>query len=130
MDFQFETCRRMIFAAGASEQLPALCRELGLKHLLLVTDPGLSATGIVDSIGKLLERAGVSVSRYSDVQADPPEAVVLAAADYARQQNVDGVIGLGGGSSMDVAKLIAVLARSSQPLNEMYGIGNVRGEVI
>ncbi len=128
MDFQFETCRRMIFAAGASEQLPALCRELNLKHLLLVTDPGLSATGIVDTIGKLLERAGVSVSRYSDVQADPPEAVVLAAADYARQQQVDGVIGLGGGSSMDVAKLIAVLARSRQSLNDMYGIGNVKGE--
>ncbi len=128
MDFQFETCRRMIFAPGASEQLPTLCRELGLKHLLLVTDPGLSATGIVDSIGKLLERAGVSVSRYSDVQADPPEAIVLAAADYARQQNVDGVIGLGGGSSMDVAKLIAVLARSRQSLSDMYGIGNVKGE--
>ena len=128
MDFQFETCRRMIFAPGASEQLPTLCRELGLKHLLLVTDPGLSATGIVDSIGKLLERAGVSVSRYSDVQADPPEAVVLAAADYARQQNVDGVIGLGGGSSMDVAKLSAVLARSRQSLSDMYGIGNVKGE--
>ena len=46
MDFQFETCRRMIFAPGASEQLPTLCRELGLKHLLLVTDPGLSATGL------------------------------------------------------------------------------------
>ena len=63
MDFQFETCRRMIFAPGASEQLPTLCRELGLKHLLLVTDPGLSATGIVDSIGKLLERAGVAPDR-------------------------------------------------------------------
>ncbi|MBB3048755.1 alcohol dehydrogenase [Litorivivens lipolytica] len=128
MDFQFETCRRMVFAPGASEQLPAFCRELELTHLLLVTDPGLLSTGIVDTLGKLLERSGLSVSRYSDVEADPPEQVVLAAADYARQQGVDGIIGLGGGSSMDVAKLIAVLARSSQPLNEMYGIGNVRGD--
>ena len=128
MNFQFESCRRIVFENDASRQLPSLCRELARQHLLLVTDPGLVTAGIAGDIQQTLQRDGFTVSLYSDVQADPPEAVVLAAAEFARQQGVDGVIGLGGGSSMDVAKLIAVLAYSSQPLSEMYGIGNVTGE--
>ncbi|WP_372748261.1 iron-containing alcohol dehydrogenase [Litorivivens sp.] len=128
MNFQFETCRRIVFENGASRQLPELCQALARKHLLLVTDPGLKATGIVERIQQLLEQGGLAVSLYSDVQADPPEAVVLAAAAFAREHGIDGVIGLGGGSSMDVAKLIAVLAYSNQSLTQMYGIGNVQGE--
>jgi alcohol dehydrogenase len=61
------------------------------------------------------------------VVADPPEAVVLQAAQAARDNGIDLVVGLGGGSSMDVAKLIAVLAGSEQSLQTMYGIGNVKG---
>jgi alcohol dehydrogenase len=70
----------------------------------------------------------MQVDTYSDVVADPPEAVVEAAAGFARQQGSELVIGLGGGSSMDVAKLVAVLAGSAQPLAEMYGIGKVTGK--
>jgi hypothetical protein len=65
---------------------------------------------------------------YSDVVADPPEQVVLNAVEFARQHAVDLIIGLGGGSSMDVAKLIAVLAGSEQALGQIYGIGNVTGK--
>ncbi|MFT5605649.1 MAG: alcohol dehydrogenase class IV [Paracoccaceae bacterium] len=127
MNFQFETCRRIVFEAGASAQLPMLCRDLGVSHLLLVSDPGLQSTGIVERIEQRLLKAGLSVTLYGDVQADPPEAVVLAAAELARDARVDGVIGLGGGSSMDVAKLIAALVPSTQTLADMYGVGNIAG---
>lgn len=70
----------------------------------------------------------MDVHMFSDVVADPPEAVVLAAIEKARAVDADVVIGLGGGSSMDVAKLVAALAPNSQPLKEAYGIGNVRGK--
>jgi alcohol dehydrogenase len=70
----------------------------------------------------------MGVHMFADVVADPPEAVVLAAVEKARAVDADVVIGLGGGSSMDVAKLVAVLAPGSQPLKEAYGIGNVRGK--
>ena len=65
---------------------------------------------------------------FSDVAADPPEHVVLAGVAAARAFDADLVVGLGGGSSMDVAKLIAVLAiDGAQELPAVYGIGNVTG---
>ena len=65
---------------------------------------------------------------FSDVVADPLEEMVLAAAATARREGIDGVVSVGGGSSMDTAKLVAVLACSEQPLEEMYGVGLVKGE--
>lgn len=62
-----------------------------------------------------------------NVVADPPEGMVLEAVTKARALRIDGVIGFGGGSSMDVAKVIATLVPSQQQIGEIYGIGNVRG---
>jgi alcohol dehydrogenase len=81
----------------------------------------------VDAPVASLRAAGLAVEVYSNVVADPPEQVVLDAVDAARAHRSDIVIGLGGGSSMDVAKLIAVLAGSDQPISAIYGIGNVKG---
>lgn len=125
--FSFETTRSVVFAQGASARVGEIVRDLGATSVLLVTDPGLLKAGVVAPVQEALGKAGLSVTLFSDVVADPPEAVVLNAAAQAREAGVDAVIGLGGGSSMDVAKLIAVLAISEQPLSEMYGIGNVRG---
>jgi alcohol dehydrogenase len=98
-----------------------------MTRIFFVTDPGVYKAGLTQSAEQSLRNAGVDVVMYRDVQADPPEAVVLAAVEQAKAENIDGVVGLGGGSSMDVAKLIAVLSISTQPLKEMYGINNVQG---
>jgi alcohol dehydrogenase len=95
---------------------------------LIVTDAGFLRTGLVDAPIASLRESNLTVTVFSDVIADPPEAVVLQAVENARKNEVDIVIGLGGGSSMDVAKLIAVLAGSDQELKTMYGIGNVKGK--
>lgn len=96
------------------------------SRVLLVTDPGIVATGIVDRAVTMLEDVGVDVAVYADVQADPSEAVVLAAANLAKADR-QGVIGLGGGSSLDVAKLSALLAAGAQSLPEIYGVGKAVG---
>ncbi|MFP3559734.1 iron-containing alcohol dehydrogenase, partial [Paraburkholderia sp. SIMBA_049] len=70
---------------------------------------------------------GFRVALFDEVVADPPEIVVSRCVAFARSAEVDVVIGLGGGSSMDIAKLAAVLIVSQQSLADMYGIGNVRG---
>jgi len=128
--FSFSTVSSLVSEPGASLRLGQLVAERfpGLRRVLIVTDPGFLRTGLVEPPRASLERQGMQAVVYSDVLTDPPEAVVEAAARFARRQGTELVIGLGGGSSMDVAKLVAVLAGSEQPLAEMYGIGKVVGK--
>lgn len=129
-DFSFSTVPHIVSAAGAAGRLGEHIRAQfpHARRALVVTDAGFVATGLAAAPIASLEQTGFHVKTYSDVIADPPEDVVLAAVDIARGHDTDIVVGLGGGSSMDVAKLIAVLAGSDQPLAEAYGIGNVQGE--
>ncbi|WP_251868998.1 iron-containing alcohol dehydrogenase, partial [Enterobacter asburiae] len=69
-----------------------------------------------------LRRSGYTVTRFDRVVADPPAELALRAAEQAREARCDMVIGIGGGSSLDVAKMAAVLAPSQQPLEAMYGM--------
>lgn len=128
-DFVFSTVSQIVSVLGAAGQLGQHARQRfpTARRALVVTDPGFLATGLTAAPFASLVAAGFDVKTYADVVADPPEAIVLAAADTARTHGTDLVIGLGGGSSMDVAKLIAVLAGGDQPLQQMYGIGNVQG---
>ena len=128
--FTFSTVPQIISEAGSAAELGKhiAARFPHARRALIVTDPGFLRTGLVEAPRASLERHGMSVQVFSDVMADPPEAVVLSAVDFARTHDTDMVIGLGGGSSMDVAKLIAVLAGSEQPIADIYGIGNVKGQ--
>ncbi|WP_338769013.1 iron-containing alcohol dehydrogenase [Massilia sp. METH4] len=128
-DFSFSTVPHIVSAAGASARLGEHVRQYFPDALraLVVTDAGFLRTGLAGPPITSLERAGFHVKTYSDVIADPPEHIVQAAVAVARDHDTDLVVGLGGGSSMDVAKLIAVLAATGQPLAEAYGIGNVQG---
>ncbi|QRX84781.1 iron-containing alcohol dehydrogenase [Glaciimonas sp. PAMC28666] len=127
--FSFDTVAHVHSELGSSQRLGALLKQRFPKaqRLLIVTDSGFLSTGLVTPIVANLQSAGLTVQIFSDVVADPPEAVVLQAAEFARQHEIELVIGLGGGSSMDVAKLIAVLAGGTQALHTMYGIGNISG---
>ena len=127
--FSFNTVPQLISEPGASVQLGAhvAARFPRARRALVVTDPGFLQTGLVDPSVLSLEQHGMTVQIYSGVVADPPEAIVRHAVEFARAHDTDIVIGLGGGSSMDVAKLIAVLLGSEQELSQIYGIGNVQG---
>ena len=127
LPFTFNTSRSVRFGASLILQLGEMTRsEIGCR-VLLVTDTGMLATGLVDQVQVILANAGVDVTVFSDVVADPPETVVLAATEAAKVADVDAVIGFGGGSSLDVAKLVAVLAMDNQSLKDIYGVGNITG---
>ena len=128
--FAFSTVATIVSQAGASAQLGQIVAERfpDVRRVLLVTDAGFLRTGLLDAPRRDLERAGVTATVFADVVADPPDAVVLDAAEAARRHDVELVIGFGGGSSMDVAKLVAVLAAGGQPLAELYGIDKVKGK--
>jgi alcohol dehydrogenase class IV len=127
--FAFSTVPHIVAETGAAAHLGQHIAQRfpAARRVLLVTDPGFLRTGLVDAPVASLRSAGMTVDIYSQVVADPPQLVVLEAVGAARACRADIVIGLGGGSSMDVAKLIAVLANSEQPIGEIYGIDRVKG---
>jgi len=127
--FSFATVPTILSAPGAAKDLgPELrSRFPNIRRVLVVTDQGFLRTGLTKAPIASLRAAMFHVEQFADVIADPPEHVVEDALTAARQHETELVIGLGGGSSMDVAKLVAVLTPGTQPLAEIYGIGNVRG---
>lgn len=128
--FQFRTVPHLIVEPGAAAQLGVHIAHHfpTVRRALLVTDAGFLRTGLADASLHSLKAAGIEAHVFSDVQADPPEAIVLAGVARAQMFHVELIIGLGGGSSLDVAKLIAVLAPGHQELAQLYGIGKVHGQ--
>lgn len=125
--FVFNTTRSIQFGAGALARLADIVRAGIGTRVMLVTDPGMMSTGIVERALEILKSGGVEVTLFSEVEADPPEAVIHLATDKARAAGVEGIIGLGGGSSLDVAKLVALLAVGKEELKGVYGVGNAKG---
>ncbi|SFM57915.1 iron-containing alcohol dehydrogenase [Halopseudomonas yangmingensis] len=128
--FLFATTAQILCEAGSAVRLGALCRERGARRVLIVTDPGITRLGMLDAVLPGFAEAGVAVEVFDQVVADPPEAVVLAAVAQARVLQADLLVGFGGGSSMDVAKLVALLAhpQCNQQLADIYGVGNAKGQ--
>ncbi|WP_300004179.1 iron-containing alcohol dehydrogenase [uncultured Cedecea sp.] len=127
--FEFNTVPSMLVEWSGAQRLgEILASRFSERQVLVVTDAGLVKAGLLQPVEASLRQHGFSVTVFDEVIADPPEAIALKATALARAQQIELVIGLGGGSSLDVAKLAAVLAKSSQPLSELYGIGNVQGD--
>lgn len=127
MQFEFATTPRVILRAGAMRQPAEWAESLPGRRLFVITDPGLVKAGVVTPVVAALEEAGLEVTLYSDVEADPPESRVMATVTAAREAGAEIVVGLGGGSSMDTAKLVALLAATPQPLESVYGVGLAKG---
>jgi alcohol dehydrogenase len=127
--FAFSTVATIMSETGASARLGGLIAERfpDARRALFVTDAGFLRTGLLDGPRASLEQQGIPTSVFSGVVADPLDAIVMDAVAFARAEEIDLVIGFGGGSSMDVAKLVAVLAQNAQPLASIYGIGKVEG---
>ena len=127
--FEFQTVKRIIARTGSLSHLATECQHLGISHALFITDQGVIQHNLHLTALQSLHQAGIQTTLYHDVQADPPEHLVLSAVEFAKAHQIDGVIGFGGGSSMDVAKLIAFLSHplQKQQLNEIYGVNQAIG---
>ena len=125
--FSFQSTRSIIAEPGAAGQTGALAASLGCRSVLVVSDHGVRSLGLLDRALDSLAAAGLSVSVFAGVVADPPVGLVLDAVAQAKSEGIDGVIGIGGGSPMDVAKLVALLASSGETIDAIYGVGLARG---
>lgn len=125
--FQFNTTPQVIFRPGAANEIGALARLKCGARPLLVTDPGLRRIGLCDPALHSLAEAGLAVTVFDAVEADPSLATVMAAVEAGRAAEVTGVIGFGGGSSLDVAKVVALLLGSGEEIDTAWGVGNAKG---
>ena len=126
--FSFQTTRSVLSEIGATEKIGSIMKDRGCKKIAFITDPVILKLGLADAALDGLKKAGVDVWLFSGVVADPPQELILSAVEEAKTEKVDGVVSVGGGSSMDTAKLIAVLLNTEQPIEEMYGVNQVKGE--
>ena len=126
--FQFQTVSNIISGLGSIYELKQLLQQQPYKKLLLVTDAGMIQQQLHLPIIEILETIQLDYVIYSSVQADPPEHIVLDAVQFAKNEKADIVLGFGGGSSLDVAKIIAILAhpQQQQTLSDLYGVNNAK----
>ena len=122
-EFDYQPRTRVVFGAGVIERLGELARELNFKRTLLVADHGMVASGHVDEAVAPLERAGIEIVRFHDFEVNPDTRMVENGTAFVSPLNVDSIIGLGGGSSMDCAKGINFLLTNGGQMADYRGYG-------
>lgn len=121
----FQTTPRVLMGPGVLAQTGGEIKRLNAGRVLIVTDKGIVAAGIAGRLEAVLSAAGIPWVRFDEVQPDPRFEIAVKAAESARKEKVDLVIGLGGGSPIDIAKVCAVLATNTRPVTELFGIDMV-----
>lgn len=107
--FSFGVPVDLTFGVGTISTLGDKVRGLG-RRVQVITDRGLVAAGVVEQVTEVLKRAGLEVLLFTDVEENPKDTTCIKATDQFLNEGCDVVIGLGGGSPMDVAKLVAIMA--------------------
>ena len=124
----FKTVSDIRIAPGGAAKLDMFVDGLSTnKRIAMVTDKGVRGLGLMDAGLDALQSAGFDVRVFDQVVPDPPDTIVQDIADGIREFGAGLVIGFGGGSPMDTAKVAACLAGSDQPLHTMYGVDQVKG---
>ncbi len=123
----FQMSGRLIFGNGAVGELPAVMDRLDAARVLIVTDPGLVEAGVCGRIQGILEDADVAYETFDGVEADPSIRVVRDGLAMAQDVAPDALIGLGGGSSMDIAKVISILMTNDGDATDYIGSDRVPG---
>lgn len=123
--FNFKTVAKTTFGNNSTSKLAEVARSLGMRKPFIVSDEIILQLGLCDVALQKLKQHALETTLFSDIVADPPEKTVLQATEIALANQCDGVIGFGGGSSMDVAKLVAVLIKGEQSLADMYGVDQI-----
>ena len=107
--WSFHSAGQLIFGRGAIAHIGELISRRKLRRLFLVADKRLAAAGLVERVVAPLRAAGIELAIFDEGEAEPSVAVATAAAEAAARFGPDGVLGLGGGSNMDLAKIVAIL---------------------
>jgi alcohol dehydrogenase class IV len=123
MVFTISAKSEVLFGEGASGQTGEKVRSFGCKKVLCLYDEGIKKAGIVDPIVAQIRDADIEVVSYGGVMPDPPDTMVNECGELARQEKVDGVVGIGGGSTLDTAKGVNLLLSNPGSIQDYFGQG-------
>ena len=119
----------MMFGAGVVENMGARVHQLKVKKVFLITDPVMLSMGRAGEVRKILEARGISTVIFSEVEPDPPIELIERAAKIYKENGCDGIVGLGGGSSLDTAKAIGLRVTHGGEMREYEGIVGGGGKI-
>jgi len=122
-NFLFSSVPNILCELGSSVKVGGIAKSLGCRAVVVVTDPGIRALGLHEKVVEGIESQGMRATVFDKVSEDPPDTVVHELTEFVQSNGGDGVVGVGGGSSMDVAKVAAFLCGDTkQKIEEIYGI--------
>lgn len=118
------------FAPGSVELSGWLCREMGVTHMLVVTDPGIELAGHLGKLLASLRQSDIHATVFDHVVENPTTDTVDACVAVAKAAGIDGIVGLGGGSSMDTAKACNFLLTNGGQMRDYWGVGKATREML
>jgi alcohol dehydrogenase class IV len=118
----FRTTKRILFGLGAVEKTGAEAQLLKVKKVLIITDTGVIQAGLLGSVEKSLQSIGLPFVIFDGVEPDPRIEVVDKSVQFAKKEGIDLIIGFGGGSSLDIAKVTAIMITNPSKIDGLFGV--------
>ncbi|WP_419724463.1 iron-containing alcohol dehydrogenase [Terrisporobacter petrolearius] len=129
-DFSFKIPQNIEFGMGSLRKLPKILKESNSEHVLLISDRGLESIGVVGKIQGIIEAGGIKCTTYLEVKPNPTIAIVDEATALYKECKATSIVALGGGSPLDVAKAVGVLANHGGKITDYEGNHKVPGPVV
>lgn len=129
-DFSFSIPQDIIVGKGSLAKLPEIAKKLGGSHGFIISGPHLNKMGVVSTCADALKNEGIEVDAFTETEGNPSVETVDKATKAFQESGADFIIALGGGSPMDVAKAVGVVAKYGGSITEYEGGGKVPGDII
>jgi alcohol dehydrogenase class IV len=123
LSFRFQAPTKILFGPDAVAQLADELSSFGASKALVVTDPGIVRAGLMERVTTVLEKGGAAFEVYDQIEPNPRDTTILTGAELAQRTGAGAIVALGGGSPIDAAKAIAVMAANDGPLADYCGAG-------
>ena len=118
----FRTTKRILFGAGSVEKIGTEAQLLKAKKILIITDPGVIQAGLLEGVEKSLQSVNLPFVIFDGVEPDPRIEVVEKSVEKAKKEGTDLIIGFGGGSSLDIAKVTSIMITNTGKIDSFFGI--------
>jgi alcohol dehydrogenase len=128
-EFAFSVPQNIVVGKGSLKKLPQISRELNGTHAFIISGPHLNKMGVVESCAEILRADGILVSTFTETEGNPSVETVEAATAAYQESGADYIIALGGGSPMDVAKAVGIVAKYGGSITQYEGGGKVPGDI-